>query len=619
MSQLPGVEVVPGQTLLDVTDLIEFFQRQESVSGVQRVIAETAPLLLAADPYLLAVLLDRPRGVFVALTRAEVAQFFGAAVSATREGMANDADTCLMRAQTAPPARLDAKTVLVFLGAVWINDALMLAARDAHALGAKLVYLLYDLTPVLETGHTAAVNRLFERYLTLVLDTASMVPAISQSRRNDCVAYAVEHSAKAPLGSVTGLPCGITPGKYDTSVRPWPRPYALFVGTVEARKNHVLAFNTWRQLIDKHGADGVPDLVCIGRLGWHADEFLRAYVESNGLGGKVSLLSTSVSDAELAAFYANAEFTVYPSRYEGWGLPVSESLAFGKLPVVARNSSLPEAGGTLAVYFESNNSSDMATVIERDALSVEVRKRIESQIDNNFVDLTWQHVADVISHDIEQARSSEGRKPMYPTIELGREYVLATGAAAPDSGYADQYMRHLQTEGLTPMLRQPRGSDDFTVVDAGVIGTFGSPQTWGLEIRPGSRADFRFTRPIAGPLTILISTRSMPGVTRIDAVGPGGPVQQEVYLGSVITLSLGDGAAGEPAQVTLSVTDATDSIEGFLGIKSFVVLAAGDLQTQVIALKSAADALRQELDFVTNTRSWKVTAPLRKLKGRGAS
>jgi hypothetical protein len=402
-------------------------------------------------------------------------------------------------------------------------------------------------------------------------------------------------------------------------VRPWPRPYALFVGTVEARKNHVLAFNTWRQLIDKHGADGVPDLVCIGRLGWHADEFLRAYVESNGLGGKVSLLSTSVSDAELAAFYANAEFTVYPSRYEGWGLPVSESLAFGKLPVVARNSSLPEAGGTLAVYFESNNSSDMATVIERDALSVEVRKRIESQIDNNFVDLTWQHVADVISHDIEQARSSEGRKPMYPTIELGREYVLATGAAAPDSGYTDQYMRHLQTEGLTPMLRQPRGSDDFTVVDAGVIGTFGSPQTWGLEIRPGSRADFRFTRPIAGPLTILISTRSMPGVTRIDAVGPGGPVQQEVYLGSVITLSLGDGAAGEPAQVTLSVTDATDSIEGFLGIKSFVVLAAGDLQTQVIALKSAADALRQELDFVTNTRSWKVTAPLRKLKGRGAS
>jgi hypothetical protein len=59
-------------------------------------------------------------------------------------------------------------------------------------------------------------------------------------------------------------------------------------------------------------------------------------------------------------------------------------------------------------------------------------------------------------------------------------------------------------------------------------------------------------------------------------------------------------------------------VEGFLGIRSFVVLAADDLTTQVVAQKSAAVALRQELDFVTNTRSWRITAPLRKFKGRGA-
>lgn len=611
--------MAPGSTLLDVTDLVEFWQRRESVSGVQRVIAESAPLLLATDPYLLAVVLDRPRGVFVALTRVEVAACFGDGASPTRAQLAERANGCLARARTAPPVRIDTDTVLVFLGAVWINDALMLAARDANAKGAKLVYLLYDLTPVLETGHTAAVNRLFERYLNLVLDTACRVPAISQSSRSDFVSYAAAQGAPAPPGSVTGLPCGITPGRYDTSVRPWPRPYALFVGTVEARKNHLLVFNTWRELIGIHGADAVPDLVCIGRLGWHADEFLRTYVETGGLGGKVSLLSTSISDPELAAFYANAEFTVYPSRYEGWGLPVSESLAFGKVPVVARNSSLAEAGGELASYFVSAGVSDLTKVIERDALDTVQRARLEQRIRDEFVDLTWQHVADVINQDIEQARSSEGRKPMYPTIELGREYVLATGVGAPDSGYADQLMRHLQTEGLTPMLRQPRGTDDFKVVDAAVIGTFGSPQTWGLEIRPGHRAEFRITRPIAGPLTILISTRSMPGVVRIDAIGPGGPVQEQVYLGSVITLPLGAGKQGEPAQVTLSVTEAADCIEGFLGIGSFVVLAADDLQTQVVALRSAADALRQELDFVTNTRSWKVTAPLRKLKGRGAS
>jgi hypothetical protein len=131
--------------------------------------------------------------------------------------------------------------------------------------------------------------------------------------------------------------------------------------------------------------------------------------------------------------------------------------------------------------------------------------------------------------------------------------------------------------------------------------------------------DIRLTRPADGPLVVLLATRSMPGVAVVEAAGPGGPVRQEVYLGSVLTLPLGDGRAGEPAQVSLTVVDATDSVEGFLGIRSFVVLAADDLTTRVVALEAAAAALRGEIDFMTGTRSWRVTAPLRRWKGRGAS
>ncbi|NQW71334.1 MAG: glycosyltransferase [Actinobacteria bacterium] len=610
-------------TLLDVTDLVEFLQRRESVSGVQRVIAETAPLLIrGAEHPAVPVILDRPSGRFVALSVDETESMLNGTNSErspNRDTTAAAATGALVRARTAAPINITPETVLVFLGAVWINDALMLAARDAGARGARLVFLLYDLTPVLETGHTAAVNMLFERYLELVIQTASAVPAISKASRDDFVRYCERVGRSAPPGEVTGLPCGIGPGQFDTASTPWPRPYALLVGTVEARKNHLLAFKGWQRLIERHGPDAVPDLVCIGRLGWHADDFLEQYVATQGLSGKVSLLSNSVSDVDLARFYAHAEFTVYPSRYEGWGLPVSESLAFGKVAITANNSSLPEAGGDLASYFTSDDVDDFVRVVEMEGLDVGARATREARIAAEFEDLTWQHVADCIAHDIARAHAQEARKPVFAEIELGREYVLATGGAAPDSGYADQYMRHLQSEGLTPMLRQPRGTRDFETVDAAVIGTFGSPQVWGNELRPGSRADFRINRPVDGPLVLLVSTRSMPGVVRIDAVGPGGPVHEEVYLGSVITLPLGSGAAGEPAQVSLTVTDAQDSVEGFLGIRSFVVLTADDLQSQVVALKSTADALRQELDFVLNTRSWKVTAPLRRLKGRGAS
>jgi glycosyltransferase involved in cell wall biosynthesis len=615
---------VSGRRLLEVTDLVEFLQRQESVSGVQRVIAETAPLMLAADAAMVAVVLDRARGVFVALTSAESAALIGAGArsanhSPDRAGLAASASGCLARAGAAAPVTISDSTVIVFLGAVWINDALMLAARDAYASGARCVYLLYDLTPVLETGHTAAVNRLFDRYLTLITQTASSVPAISASSRADYVRHCRERGATAPPGGVTGLPCGLTPSQFDTSETPWPRPYALFVGTVEARKNHLLALHAWQRLVERHGADAVPDLVCVGRLGWHSAEFLSEYVASGGLGGKVSVLSTSLSDDELARFYAHAEFTIYPSRYEGWGLPVSESLAFGRLPVVARNSSLPEAGRDLAAYFVTDDVDSLVEVIEASALDLDARRAAEARIAGDPGDpITWQDVADTMGNEVAAAASAEARNPVYPEIELGREYMLAVGQPPPDTGYADKYLAHLQDEGLTPMLRQPRGERDFEVVDAAVVGTFGSPQAWGNEIRPGRRVDFRFTRPIDGPLTLLVATRSMPGVAIIDAVGPGGPLREEVYLGSVITLGLGDGGAGDPAQVSMTVLDASDSIEGFLGIRSFVVLAGDDLAAQVIAHRSAAAALRQELDFVTGTRSWRITAPLRRFKGRGA-
>ena len=612
------------RVLIDVTDLIEFLQRQESVSGVQRVIAETAPLVLAADTDAAAVVLDRARGVFVALAPAETEVLVRRGVSAggavDRTELAAAASACLMRARTAAPVVVDRSSVLVFLGAVWINDALMLAARDAHAAGARCVYLLYDLTPVLETGHTAAVNKLFDRYLNLITQTGSRVPAISGSSRHDFEVHCAERGWTAPPGGATGLPCGMTPQQYDTSESPWPRPYALFVGTVESRKNHLLALRAWARLIVERGADAVPDLVCIGRLGWHADAFLDEYVRTRGLNGKVSVLSGSVTDAELARFYAHAEFTVYPSRYEGWGLPVSESLAFGRLPVVARNSSLPEAGGDLAAYFTSDDLDDFVRVIETCALDVDARRESEARIAADPAEpITWQQVAAIMLDEVAEAASAEAREPSMPEIELGREYMLAVGQPAPDAGHADQYLAHLQSEGLTPMLRQPRGERDFEIVDAAVIGTFGAPQAWGNEIRPGRRVDVRITRPVDGPLVLLLSTRSMPGLATIEAVGPGGPVREDVYLGSVVTLPLGDGRAGEPAQVSMTVVDAHDSIEGFLGIRSFVVLRSDDLQAQVIAHRSAAQALRQELDFMSSTRSWKVTAPLRKFKGRGAS
>ncbi len=607
-------------TYIDVTDLVEFLQRKESVSGVQRVVVETTPRILATDSNAHAVVLDRTRGAFIALNAQEQQNLIttGVRSNTNRDELAQQATLTLNRAKTANAIELSADSTLVFLGALWIADSLMLAARDAHARGARLVTLLYDLTPVMETGHTAAVNRLFDRYLHLIATAASRVPAISQSSRNDFVDYCSQNELPAPSGGVTGLPSGLSPTQ--PTENPWPREYVLFVGTIESRKNHLLALKAWQELINKLGAENVPDLVCIGRLGWNSNEFIDQYLATGGLGGKVSVLSTSVSDADLASFYEHCEFTIYPSRYEGWGLPVSESLAFAKLPIVANNSSLPEAGGDLAVYFESEDQASLVTAVEQYGLNKVNRREREQRITQQPMQaVTWDHVASVLINEIKIAQSTPVREAMYPEIALGKEYVLAINPTAPDAGHADQYFAHKSEHGVTPLLQQQRDQLDYQVVDSALRGNFGSPQTWGYEVRPGNRIDLTIQRPVSGELIALLATRSMPGVVTVTTTGPGGPKSEEVYLGSVLELNLGSGSEGEGALVSFNVTNATDSIEGFLGIRSFVILEASDQQAQVLAHKSAAQALRQELDYLTNTRSWKVTAPLRKLKGRGSN
>lgn len=604
-----------SRSWIDVTDLVEFWQREESVSGVQRVIARTAPLLLNRVDASAAIVLDRSRGVFVELTPTEQAYLLPDDSTARPSEMASNARAALERIRVAQPIPIAAGDVVLFLGAVWIADAVMLAARGLHARGARCVYLLYDLTPVLEAGHTATVNHLFDRYLALVLATASRVPAISQSSRRDFERYATEHGALAPPGSATGLPSGLLAG-HDRG-NPWTRPYVLFVGTIESRKQHAMAFEAWRRLRERHAT--LPDLVCIGRLGWHAEEFLEPYVTSGGLGGLVSVLNQSVDDDEVAAFYQHSLFTIYPSAYEGWGLPVSEALAFGKVVVAARNSSIPEAGGDLASYFTTGDIEEFCAVVERDGLDPINRAKHEERIRRTFQDVTWAHVAQILAQEIEAARTTEGGSLVYPTIDVGREVMLAVPTAAPDADYADQVFNHLRTEGLTPMLGQRREAQDFRIADAALIGEFGAPQPWGLELRPGRHCDLRITRPVDGDLIALFATRSMPGLVSVESVGPGGPARQDIYLGSIMTIPLGTGIAGEPAHARITVVDAADSVEGFLGLRSFVILRADDLQAQTLAHKAAAVALRQELDFLTNTRSWKITAPLRQWKGRGSS
>ena len=104
-------------------------------------------------------------------------------------------------------------------------------------------------------------------------------------------------------------------------------------------------------------AEQVPTLVFAGRVGWLVADLMQQLENAEWFGGKIRLIE-GPSDGELATLYQDCLFTLFPSHYEGWGLPVTESLAHGVPCLAADRTSLPEAGGRFARYFDPDNLDD---------------------------------------------------------------------------------------------------------------------------------------------------------------------------------------------------------------------------------------------------------------------
>ncbi|HZP89955.1 MAG TPA: glycosyltransferase family 1 protein [Actinomycetota bacterium] len=158
-----------------------------------------------------------------------------------------------------------------------------------------------------------------------------------------------------------------------------PQPYVLFVGTLEPRKNLVRLIRAYRRV----AATGLPHaLVLVGGLGWHHDALMREIALPGP--GDVALTGP-LSPEDLDAVYRAADVFVYPSLYEGFGLPVIEAMARGVPTVASNTSSLPEVAGEAALGVNPRSVREIAQAIEAvltdldlaDRLSIAGRRRAE--------------------------------------------------------------------------------------------------------------------------------------------------------------------------------------------------------------------------------------------------
>ncbi len=246
------------------------------------------------------------------------------------------------------------------------------------------------------------------RARTLVGERLMMKPAL---RRADIVATDSHATAsavqaefswlKVPVSTVApGTPPLPAPGDFsDLEALGIVRPYALFVGTLEPRKNLGKLIQAYAMLPES--ARSSCDLVIVGGSGWKqtglADEVRRCGLERN------VIFTGFVDDRMLATLYANCLFLAMPSLYEGFGFPIVEAQSFGKPVLTSNTSSMPEVAGESAILVDPRNAEAIASAFGQLCLDARLRQKLAAGARRNAERFTWENHAKGMLQIFEQA------------------------------------------------------------------------------------------------------------------------------------------------------------------------------------------------------------------------
>ncbi|MEM9530711.1 MAG: glycosyltransferase [Pseudomonadota bacterium] len=305
-----------------------------------------------------------------------------------------------------PSLDLAAGASLLVAGSAWMQNRVYTGelARLARRAKLRLSVVVFDLIPVkFPQWYEAGYTDVFESNFRSLCESASRLLCISRSTANDLQRLLDLDDDPRVTTIELGADFADGPGEPapDFSLS---RPYVLVVGSAHPRKNYQLLYNVWCELLATDSA-GLPDLVMVGGWGWKSDE-LQGLVEGTPeLKGRWHVL-TDVSDAALAGLYDDCLFTVYPSLYEGWGLPVAESLSRGKVCLASNRASIPEIAPELVISLDPHDTPAWVTKITCYARNTAFRTALEHRIADQYRPTPWAGCAEEVIEKLPPTRAA---------------------------------------------------------------------------------------------------------------------------------------------------------------------------------------------------------------------
>jgi glycosyltransferase involved in cell wall biosynthesis len=279
----------------------------------------------------------------------------------------------------------------------WIPDADVFHGTD-HLLPlfrcTKTVFTIHDLIFQFFPDYHLPLNRAFlGLMLPRFLRRADAIIAVSECTKRDAIRF-----YNLPPENITVIYEGINPALHptaDSNLIAQARahygknqPFVFIVSTIEPRKNVIALVDALRVLRER----GLPHrLLIAGRKGWLYQDTLN-HIRQTGMDTTVDLLDF-VPDADLPALFAACDAFVFPSLYEGFGLPPLEAMACGAPVVCSNAASLPEVVGDAALLVNPRDVGEIASAIERVVKDRAMRDELRARGSAQAAKFSWERAA----------------------------------------------------------------------------------------------------------------------------------------------------------------------------------------------------------------------------------
>lgn len=312
------------------------------------------------------------------------------------------------RATLSFPAGSD----IIAVGSSWMmnSDYAMELAQLARDKALKLSVLMHDMTPALfPHWYEAGYGERWEQNCATVIAHTNRLLVYSESTKKDVTSFAEKYRIEMPtvskirladeVGTLASKPTVEGLQARETFSH---RPFVLSVGGIHLRKNYGLLYDVWLILREKMG-DACPHLVIVGGVSWNGAETARVMRNDPKVSSYIHILE-NIDDSSLDWLYDRALMTAYPSLYEGWGLPVGESLAHGKICLSSDSSSMKEIAPELTDLINPFDRIRWASIIQHYATSLSSRTSRETEIREKFAVTSWRettsHILDALADKI---------------------------------------------------------------------------------------------------------------------------------------------------------------------------------------------------------------------------